>query len=76
MLECKHKCKECNETWECTFPYYSNFHFYKTEVNNGYYCNAFCPSCQEKEREIMDKLFENMDETGYIKSFVEQSLKT
>jgi len=72
MLKCKHECAECAETWECSYPYYSEFQFFKTTVNNGYYCNAFCPTCQTEERDEIDDLFEDMSEKGYLKSSVNQ----
>ncbi|NPD90289.1 MAG: hypothetical protein HGN29_16375 [Asgard group archaeon] len=70
MLKCKHKCTKCEETWECTFPYFSKFQFFKTTVNNGYYCNSYCPTCQSDERAEMDDLFDNMSENGYLKSSI------
>jgi hypothetical protein len=75
MKKCIHECKECEEIWECEFPYYSKFKFYRITVNNGYYCNSYCPSCQKEEREEIDELFDEMSETGYIKSF-DEHLKT
>jgi hypothetical protein len=75
MLKCKHACADCDETWECSFPYYSEFKYFKTTVENGYYCNAFCPSCQEEKRKEIDDLFGDMAETGYINSFHDQNLK-
>ncbi len=72
MLKCKHECTTCAETWECSYPYYSEFQFFKTTVNNGFYCNAFCPTCQIDKRAEIDDLFDNMSEKGYLKSSVKQ----
>ena len=66
-MKCKHKCEKCDETWECSFPYYSNFQYFKQTIENGYYCNAYCPSCQSEKREEVDNLFKNMAEKGYMK---------
>jgi len=76
MLKCKHACANCGKTWECSFPYFSEFKYFKTTVENGYYCNAFCPSCQAEKRKEIDDLFKDMSETGYINSFHEQNLQT
>ncbi len=70
-MKCKHKCDNCEETWECKFPYYSKFQYFKVSVNNGYYCNSYCPNCQPDKREEIDELFENLSETGYVKPSIE-----
>ena len=72
MKKCEHECKECGKKWECSYPYYSNFQFFNTVVNNGYYCNSFCPSCQAEKRKELDLLYSDVSETGYVKSFVSQ----
>ena len=69
MIKCKHECEECGETWECSYPYYSDFHYFANVVNNGSYCNAYCPSCKKEEREDIDNMFENLPYTGYLNSF-------
>lgn len=71
MLKCRHTCEICEETWECSYPYFSEFQFFKDTVNNGDYCNSYCPTCQKEKRNEIDQLFGKMDETGYIKSFIE-----
>lgn len=76
MLKCKHECEKCNTTWECDYPYYSNHEYFEDIVQNGSYCNAFCPSCQKEERRELDELFSQTSETGYIETFAGQSLET
>jgi hypothetical protein len=75
MKKCIHECENCDETWVCSYPYYSKFKFFKNTVNNGYYCNSYCPTCQQEDREEIDDLFNSLSETGYIKSFEEQYLR-
>lgn len=72
MKYCSHECTNCGETWNCSYPYRSEFQFFETVVNNGSYCNSFCPSCQKDERAELDLLFEETSETGYINTFVNQ----
>jgi hypothetical protein len=71
-MKCKHECKECDEAWECKFPYFSEYQYFKTSVNNGYYCNAFCPACKPDERKEVDEIFKHMSKTGYVKSSIKQ----
>jgi hypothetical protein len=70
MKKCRHECTECGETWECSYPYQSEYQFFEVSVNSGYYCNSFCPSCQKDKREEVELLFENTSETGYTNTIV------
>ena len=67
MENCKHKCKSCGETWECDFPYYSSHQYFEEVVEFGQYCNAWCPSCETEKRYAVDKLFEKVAESGYLR---------
>ncbi|MHA1623114.1 MAG: hypothetical protein ACTSVO_13360 [Candidatus Heimdallarchaeaceae archaeon] len=68
MLKCKHECDHCGEEWECKFPYYSNHQYLEDIIEHGSYCNAYCPICSPIKRENFDALFENVAETGYMKT--------
>jgi len=72
MLKCKHECEHCGEKWECKFPYYSNHQYLEDFIDHGSYCNAYCPICFPVKRENLDTLFENVQETGYIKSSIKE----
>lgn len=61
MGECDHKCSKCGEEWKCNFPYLSNHQFYEDVLQQGSYCNAWCPSCDPDKRDDMKKLFETED---------------
>ena len=73
MKKCEHECSECGEKWECSYPYNSEFQYFKTVVNNGSYCNSYCPSCQPKKRKEVDQLFENLSDTGYLNLSVDHA---
>jgi len=72
MIKCKHTCDKCDEEWECKFPYYSNHQYLEEIIDNGSYCNAYCPKCSPVKREDLDKLFEDVQETGYMKTGIKE----
>ncbi|NPD90066.1 MAG: hypothetical protein HGN29_15235 [Asgard group archaeon] len=67
MSECDHKCSKCGEEWKCDFPYFSNHHFYEDVLQQGSYCNAWCPSSERKERKDLKELFESENEQYFEK---------
>ncbi len=67
MKNCKHECPVCKEQWECDFPYNSEYQHLQTTISFGYYCNAWCPTCNSDKRDKQDELFSYTSETGYFK---------
>ncbi|MHA1953922.1 MAG: hypothetical protein ACXAAM_09430 [Candidatus Heimdallarchaeaceae archaeon] len=61
MGECDHICSKCGEEWKCDFPYFSSHQYYEDVLQQGSYCNAYCPSCDPEERADMKNLFETED---------------
>ena len=68
MEYCEHKCNKCGEEWKCEFPYYSNHDYFEEFVQQGYYCNSYCPKCKPEERKEIDHLFGVSENSQYLKS--------
>ena len=73
MGMCKHNCSICGESWDCEFPYYSNHDFFEDLVQQGYYCNAYCPSCESEKRDELVSIFGSKYSSTYLrKSFIKK----
>lgn len=67
MSECKHECEKCGEKWNCDFPTYSEHQHYEEAVEQGYYCNSYCPTCDSVNREETEGIFDKLHVSGYVK---------